>query len=159
MALADGSTEYSLSPGQGGRGNAHAFESTLRMATANYTSDTAETGTIKMIRLPAGVVRVYPWLSRILTSQFAATSDLHIGYAAYTNSAGTAVAGDDNAFADNLDVGGGPINQVWPLPATGTSLYTEFDSQTGIDIEILIDTANIESADTIEMVCAYTVIS
>src|SRR3990172_9848375 len=76
----------------------------------------AGTGEVNLIELPAGKITIYPDLSRIVTTAFAATADLHLGYRAYTDSAGVAVVADDNAFLDNADVGGGALDQAWTLP-------------------------------------------
>jgi hypothetical protein len=98
------------------------------------------TGTAKMCRLPAGKVRVLKDLCRIVCPAGTATSDLHVGYAAHVSGAtGAAVVGDDNAFADNLDVGGAAIDAAFTLPAI--TPFFDFDSADGVDIEIMIDTA------------------
>ena len=106
----------------------------------------AGTGEINLIKLPAGLIRVNVDKSRIVSSAMVATADLHIGYRAHTNMDGTAVAEDDNAFADNLDAGSA-IDQAWVLPAVG---FLDLDSEDGVVIFVLIDTANIEDTDTID---------
>ena len=155
MAIADGSTEFALQE-LGGRGNSFEIEAELKVATVQYVSDTAEQGTINMVRLPAGKIRVYTSLSRYRTSNdFVTNADGHIGYAAYTNSAGTAVAADDNAFADNIDVGAAAQEATWPLPAQTTAHYVDFDSQKGITITFMVDTANMSVNATIDLMVVY----
>jgi hypothetical protein len=113
--------------------------SKLRYSFGKITFTAAGQGTAQMVRLPAGRVRVLSDLSRIICPAGTTTSDLHVGYGPYTKQDGTAVARVDNAFANDLDVGGGAIDQPFPLPAEG---FIEFDSRDGVDIEIMIDTAN-----------------
>jgi len=91
----------------------------------------------KMMKLPAGKARVITDLSRIICPAGTATADLHVGNAAYTKNDGTAGAADDNSLADNVDVGGGAIDQALTLPTAG---FLEFDSRDGVDIEVLLDT-------------------
>lgn len=116
----------------------------------------AGTGVVKLVRLPAGKLIVFPDLSRLVTSQFAANADIHIGYAAYTKLDGTTGAADDNAFLDNGDAGGGALDTALTLPAGGMQVL---ESASGIDIEAMIDTANIENDDTIDGWIAYIRVS
>lgn len=147
------SEQYSSSLGGGTKSDAFD-EAPLKISYSKFTCTTAGTGTIKMVRLPAGHIRVHPGLSYYSASAMTATADLHIGFAAYNNQDGTAVAADDNYFADNVDIGGGADTWlVFPLP-TGVA-PVEFDSRDGIDIEVLIDTANCDLNDTIELWIAY----
>lgn len=127
----------------------------LRVSYFTYTHAAgAGTGEVNLVRIMAGRVKVLSDLCRIVTSQFAVNADLHIGTRAFTDeSAQTAVAEDDNRFADNLDAGGGALDQVWPLPAVGG--ITSLDSQEGVTIYSLINTGNIEDTDTIEGYCVY----
>ena len=113
----------------------------------------AGTGEINLLELPAGKLTIYSDLSRIVTSQFAANADLHIGLRAYTNSANVAVVEDDNAFLDNADAGGGALDSAWVLPAGGT---TQIDSRNGVVLYAMVDTGNIEDTDTISGWVAYT---
>jgi len=130
--------------------------SKMHAARFSYTHTSTEgsgTGEVNLIELPAGRITIYSDLSRIITSAFGANADLHLGYRAYTNSAGTAVVEDDNAFLDNADAGGGALDQAWTLPAGG---YTSFDTRNGLIIYAMIDTGDIEAADTISGWVAYT---
>lgn len=113
----------------------------------------AGTGEIDLLEMPAGRIRVYPDLSRIVTSAFAANADIHLGYRAYVNSANVAVVADDNAFLDNGDAGGGAIDSAWVLPAEG---FLEINSRNGWILTAMVDTGNIEDTDTISGWIAYT---
>lgn len=129
----------------------------MRIAFFNYTHTATEgsgTGEINLVKLPAGRIRVYSDLSRLVTTQFAASADIHIGFRAYTDeSDGTTVSEDDNAFEDNGDAGGGALDQAFTLPAAG---YKDFDSTEGVIIYAMVDTGNIEAADTIHGWIVYS---
>lgn len=145
---------------EGGRGNSlDQPGGGMQVANGTWTAVAAGQGTASILRLPAGLIRVYPQFSYLLTADLSvAGADLHIGYAAYTNSAGVAVSGDDNAFLDNGNLGGAVLSGVWLLPTVATSIYTEFDSQAGIEIEIMIDSADASIGETVQLVCAYSVV-
>ena len=126
----------------------------LHVARFSYTHAAgAGTGEINLVELPAGKITIYSDLSRIVTSQFAASADLHLGYRAYTGSDGVAVVEDDNAFLDNSDVAAAAVDSAWVLPAGG---YTSFDTRNGLLIYAMVDTGNIEDTDTIAGWVAYT---
>lgn len=126
--------------------------SKLRYAFGKLTFTAAGTGAAKMVRLPGGKVRVITDLSRIVCPAGTATADLHVGYAAYEDAAGVTQVADDNAFADNLDVGAGAIDAAFSLPADG---FLEFDSRDGVDIEIMFDTANSPAAGSAYVMVAF----
>lgn len=157
MALADGSVQFAK---VGTRDSiAYETESELGVAIGTYTqSGGNETGTINMMQLPAGAVRVHSNLSRVDLSQFGAGALVDIGYAEHVNEAGTTVVADPNAFAADLAAGAGVIGESWPLPAVAGQ-YTELDSQEGIVITLTVKTGNIEDGDTIALVCSYGRIS
>ena len=119
----------------------------LELARFSYTHAAgAGTGEVNLIELPAGRITVYPDLSRLVTTAFAANSDIHIGYRAYVGSDGVTVVEDDNAFVDNGDAGGGALDTALVLPAAG---FHRFDSRNGVLIYAMVDTGNIEDTDTI----------
>ncbi len=139
----------------GKRADSLDVDAKLHMAYVLYTHDAAQgagTGEIDMFRLPPGRLRIIPDLCRLVTSAFATNADLHIGTRAFTNLDGTAVAEDDNRFADNLDAGGGALDQTLPLPAAGQA---DLNSREGIDVYAMVDTGNIETGDTIGLMCVY----
>ena len=140
--------------------NAETFEGEMFIGDSKlYTHSTgADTDVeVELIRLPPGRVRIYSQLSRLETSQFVATADFSLGTRAFTQEDGTDVAEDPVRFANQLDVGGAALDQVWPLP-TGIGL-TELNSQGGIIVFALVETANIEDTDTIRVYCAYSKVS
>lgn len=111
----------------------------------------AGTGEINLCVLPAGEIVVFPALSYVVSSQYAANSDVHVGFRAYVDpSTGSTVSEDDNAFADNLDAGGGALNIV--MSTTGA---LQFNTPAGLHVYSLVDTGNIEDDDTLKVYIAY----
>lgn len=58
----------------------------------------------ELVKVPAGVVRVILSLSRIAHSAFGAARTLDLGWLAYTDTNGAAVAADPNGLDDGVDV-------------------------------------------------------
>jgi len=112
----------------------------------------AGTGEINLGTLPPGEITIYPDLCRLITSQFGASADIHLGHRAYTQPDGTAVVEDDNEWVDNGDAGGGAIDAAFLLPTSPTV----YDSQAGIEVFAMIDAGDIEVGDTIEVVFVYS---
>lgn len=144
-----GSTQFNQQTGvlQGGI----VFGEALKARRFSYTHAAgAGTGEINLVNLPAGRITIFPDLCRIIASTFVTGADLHLGHRVYTEPDGDTVVEDDNAFADNLDAGpgGGGIDVAWPLPAIGFAEFNVGDSR-GFRIYAMVDTANIEDADTI----------
>jgi hypothetical protein len=125
----------------------------LYISSATLTFTGAGQGTAKMLRLPPGKVRIWSDLSRIVCPQGTASAVLSVGYAAYTNEAGTAVVANPAALASALTIGSAAQDVVLPLPAGG---FLDVDSQNGIDIECLIATANSPAAGDMTLSIAYT---
>lgn len=113
--------------------------SKLTFTAAGFT--TAAAGDLQLQRMPPGHFRILHDLCRVICPVGTATSDLDIGYGAYVNEAGTAVAADGDAFAASLDVGGGAINTTFT-----TGAVTEIESKSGWDLVASFDTANSPAA-------------
>lgn len=111
--------------------------SKLTFTAAGFT--TAAAGDLKLIRMPAGKVRILSDLCRLVCPAGTATADLDIGISAYTKQDGTTQALQGNVLADSLDVGAGALDQTLPLPAGG---FLEVESKDGFDIVASFDTAN-----------------
>lgn len=112
-------------------------------------------------RLMPGKVIVHPQLSWIRADDADANADLHIGYRAYTDSTGAAVVADDNYWLDNVDVGGGNIQGLWPAITGVTTAGARplmFDAQDGLRIVVMIDTAMPNATDVIEVVVVYSTV-
>jgi hypothetical protein len=123
---------------------------TLTFTAAGYT--TATTGDVALLRLPAGRIRLFPDLSRLICAQGTSTSDLDIGWAAYTTE-GVAVVADENGLGDSIDVGGGAIDAALTLPA---GAWKEFISDSGVDIVCSFDTANSPASGDLQLLLVYS---
>ena len=152
------STEYAL---VGTRDNeAMAIAPRLHIASFSYTHTSAAgtgTGEINLCKLPPGRIRIYSDLCRLVSTAFEANADLHLGTRAYVEQDGDTVAEDDNRFADNLDAGGGALDQVIPLPSSGAPWH-DLDSQDGIIVYAMVDTGDIAAGDTIHGYITYGMI-
>lgn len=124
----------------------------LTFTAAGFT--TAAAGDLFLIKLPPGRVRLHVDLCRLVCPAGTATSDLDIGWAAYTGQDGVAVAASGAGLADSLDVGGGALDQTLPLPTAG---YKEFDSQSGVDIVASFDTANSPASGDLTLSLVYSI--
>lgn len=122
--------------------------SRMQIAYFSYTHAAgAGIGEINLLKLPAGKIRVFTDLSRIMASAMVATADLFLGHRAYKDpDTGLTVAEDQNAFANALDAGA-IIDEAWSLPAEGAPVFTTKD---GFEIYADIAVANIEDTDTIK---------
>lgn len=133
-------------------GNLRASYSKLTFTAAGFT--TAAAGDLKLIRMPAGRVRIFTDLSRIVCPAGTGTSDLDVGRGAYKDVNGATVALSGNAYADSLDVGAGAIDQAFVTPTGG---FEEIYSQDGFDIVASFDTANSPAAGDLVVVVVYQI--
>lgn len=123
----------------------------LTFTAAGFT--TAAAGDLGVLKLPAGKLRVYGHLSRIISPIGTATADLDLGWAAHTNSAGTAVAADGDGLAASLDVGAAAIDEDLDSIAD----VFEFDSKGGVAIVASYDTANSPAAGDLIVFLVYSI--
>lgn len=132
------------------------YDTGVRCAYAKYTCTTAGVDTIDMLTLPPGRIMIHNDISRILSSDdFVTNADLHLGHAAYVNQAGTTVAADDNEWFDNEDCGGGAIDKAFGAGVITTPI-SEYNSQAGIKVQAMVDTANVSIGATIEVLVYYS---
>lgn len=108
----------------------------------------------RLVKLPAGKVRVFLALSRIAHSAFGAARTLDTGWEAYTDQNGAAVAADPNGLDDGVDVSGaGNFN---PVGTVGGDETYEFDSRDGVVIACQTNDAAIPDAATLKGYIVYT---
>jgi hypothetical protein len=123
----------------------------LTFTAAGFT--TAAAGDLSLLQLPAGKLRVYSHLSRLICPIGTATADLDLGWASYVNSAGTTVTADGDGIAASLDVGGAAIDQDLDDLAD----VFEFDSKAGVEIVASFDTANSPAAGDLHLWLVYSI--
>ncbi len=126
----------------------------LKAGRFSYTHTAgAGTGEVNLLDIPAGNFVVYPRLSGVVTSAFAAAADLNIGHRAYINPSGTVVPQDEDHFLNDFDAATGGYTEFL-LPAVNFSEFLVWTaSPAGLNnvltIYALIDAGNIEDTDTI----------
>lgn len=120
----------------------------------------AGTGEINLVKLPAGRVVIYPRLSRIRTSAFAATAQYHLGHRAFVKFDGTVVPENNNEWLDNV-VATAVTNDFWAALVTGaeTAEAAEYETIDGLELFMLVDTANIEDTDTVDVDVVYSLVN
>lgn len=122
----------------------------LRKMRFDFTQGAAAgdaTSTMALVIVPAGITRVYLRESIIAFSAFGAARTLDIGYSAYTNRDGDAVAADDNAFVDDLDVSAAGTSALTGVVGGEESIL--FESQSEITIFATVAGGTIPAAATL----------
>lgn len=131
----------------------------------------AGTGEVNLLMLPPGRLWTYSADSWIEATQMAASADLHLGFRAYVEPDGDAVAEDDNFFLDNADTGGGAVSSAFVLPAVTAAAgpkIGEFNVNRstaatyvgmGLVLYAMVDTGNIEDADVVNGYLAWAQVS
>lgn len=120
-----------------------------RSSVGKYTFTAAgDSGTIQMIRMPAGRLRILGGLCRVDCPVGTATSNLSIGHGEYKGIDGVVVAADVDEFVALADVGGGAIAQAFTVAAYAAAVSdgVEFYTQDGFDITATFDTADSPAA-------------
>jgi len=116
------------------------------------------TSDVELVQLPAGRVRVLLSQSKAYVNWTTASATLDLGYAAYTNSAGTAVAADPNAFDDGIDVDTAGYQTFGTLAAIAAAGGTyEFNSSDGVTLIATSQDTAIAADDTIAGYFLYVV--
>jgi len=101
-----------------------------------------------LVKLPAGKVRVLLPLSRIANSALGASRTMDLGWAAYTNDDGTAVAADPNGLDDGIDVSSAAATN--PSGTIGGAETKLFESQAGVVLTAQINDGTIPAAATLK---------
>ena len=128
---------------------ANQWNGKLRFYEFDITTVAGSDGdTIGLIKLPAGKQRIVLPLSRIAFSAFGAARTMDLGWEAYTDQDGTAVAADPNGLDDGIDVSGaGSVNPGGTVGGAETYL---FDSRDGVVITAQINDAAIGAGETLD---------
>lgn len=109
----------------------------LRMAYAVVTYTAGGTGQARVIRLPAGRLRIFPRLGRQATSNNAsASSTIAVGLGAYTKDDDTTVAADHDALLVATAVGAATTSTTLLGTAPGQIETVEVNSKDGVDVTI-----------------------
>lgn len=103
---------------------------------------TADTGTINLVKLPPGKLRIFPGLSSFLCSNMAATANISIGYAAHTASNGAAVVADVDALKAEGLVNACVLANSYNIMANVANTALLLDSLDGVTVTATVGTAN-----------------
>lgn len=127
----------------------------LRIKRFTYTQSGAgdAASTVDLVKLPPGNVRVFPALSRITCSAFGASRVLDVGWTAYVDLAGAAVAADANDMQNDLDVSAAASAALTStVTGDGSKL---FSSQGGVTIQAVVAGGTIPDAATLTGYIVY----
>ena len=135
--------------------NSHNIHGRLRVAYFSHTQSGAgdANSTVEIVRLPPGKIRLLGALSRIEHNWSVATVDMNVGWAAYTDLDGAAVAADPNGLDAAIDVDAAGAIAVGS--ALGTADSKVFESQDGVSIELQAVAAGLADGDTVEGYLVY----
>jgi len=129
----------------------HDWGGKLRFFRFTFTQGAAAgdvASTQALVRLPGGKIRVILPLSRIAFSAFGAARTLDLGWQAYTDDNGDAVAADPNGLDDGVDVSS--AGSVIPSGTVGGDETYLFESQAGVIIESQCNDDTIPAAATLK---------
>jgi len=127
----------------------------LRIARFDFTqSGAGDAGSLAEIaKLPPGKVRIILPLSRIAFSAFGLARTMDLGWLAYTDLAGDAVAADPNGLDDGVAVDiAGSVNPGGTVGGDETYLFTSTD---GVTITAQVNDGTIPDAGTLNGYLLY----
>ncbi len=115
--------------------NSHNIHGRLRVAYFSHTqSGVGDAGSsVEIARLPPGKIRILSHLSYLEAASAAASQTLDVGWDAYTDLDGTAVAADTDGILNGGDIDT-TANINLANVATITAGTTTFESQDGVSI-------------------------
>lgn len=149
--LLENSTEYDQAyVADTGNLATHQLHGRVRVAFVTHTQvGTGDaTSSVALFKLPAGRVRLLASQSKAYVNWTTASALLDLGWDAYTEADGTAVAADPNGLDDGLDVDTAGFQTFGNVAAVlltgGTKL---FNSKTGVVIRATSQTATVIGDD------------
>lgn len=113
------------------------------------------TSTVDLCKLPPGKLRILPKLSWLKSTAFGAGRTLSVGFAAYNDSAGAAVAADPTALLSALDVSAAINASNLGAPVANTAQKYDVYSQGGILIRARVNVDTIPVNTTLEGYIAF----
>ena len=111
---------------------------------------------IELVKLPAGRVRVLGRESNLYRSALGATVTLDVGWAAYKDFAGDAVAADPDGLDDGTDVAAAGVQRLGTVAAVLAEAESKvFESQEGVTIMATIGVAVIPASGILKGYIAF----
>lgn len=155
----ENSTEYARQIATGAQTYNRPDEFSGRLRYANITFTQAATGTAadlaNLTLLPAGSVRLILPLCRIAFSAWGASRTLDLGWLAYVDLAGDAVAADPNGLDDGVDISAaGSVN---PSGTVGGAETQRFESRDGVAITGQINDGTLVIGNTLLGYLVYVI--
>ena len=135
----------------------HDWAGRLRLALFDFTQvGSGDAGSIaELVKLPAGHVRLILPLSRIGFSALGASRTMDLGWAAYADHEGAAVAADPNGLDDGVDVASaGSVN---PAGTVGGGETLLFSAQAGVVLTAQVNDGTIPDGATLKGWFVYAV--
>jgi hypothetical protein len=134
---------------------AHKDQARVLELVFNHTQVVAGDATSeqKLVKIPAGIFRFHRTLSNIFFSAFGAARVLDIGWLAYVDKNGTAVAASANGLNDNIDVSAAGTAIIGLAIAVG---YKDFESRDGVWITSTVAGGTIPAGATLDGVVHLT---
>lgn len=134
--------------------NSHNLHGRLRIAYFSHTFGDGDAGSsVELVRLPPGKIRLLSHLSYLEAASVAASQTVDVGWDAYTDLDGTAVAADTDGILNGGDIDT-TANINLANVATLTAGMKVFESQDGISIRATMVGA-VVAAETIEGAIVY----
>lgn len=110
------------------------------------------TSDVTIFKVPPGTVRLILPMSFIYVNWTTASATIDIGWGAYTDLNGTAVAADPNGLVDGLSVESADVNgfeELTTLAGLAATGYTKlFESKDGVDLILTSQDVAIADGDT-----------
>ena len=134
--------------------NTHNIHGRLRVAYFSHTQSGAgdANSDVEIVRLPPGKIRLLGFLSRVEHNWSVATVDMNVGWGAYTDLDGNAVAADADGLDAALDV---DVAGATPIGSALNADTKVFESQDGVSIKLQAVAAGLADGDTVEGYLVY----
>jgi len=128
-----------------------------RFATFSYTRTSAgDAGSLcNMVKLPPGKVRLLLNECRISSSALGAARTMDLGWLAYNDPDGAAVAADPNGLDDGVDVSSAVV--FTPGGTIGGLEMKLFESRDGVTLTAQVNDAAWDAAETLDGYITYVV--
>lgn len=128
----------------------------MRIAYFDHTQDGAgdATSSVEIVRLPPGTVRLLGALSRVEHDWTTASATMDVGWDAYVDLDGDAVAADADGIDDGIDVDTAGATAIGSALTADTKVFT---SREGVSIRLTSQDEAIADTDTASGYLVYVV--
>jgi hypothetical protein len=134
-----------------GNGRLRAIRSSAPVVGSYGAGDA--NSTIALLKIPGGKLTLLGHLSIVRHSAFGTARTMDIGWDAYTNMDGTAVAADEDGIHSAADVAA--AGSFVPLDELGVSAMKVFDSLEGVTIRAKVEADALLTGETLDVVLVF----